>query len=188
MQKMDEKISGRVNVAEFMKFLMSTYGKTFSDRYPDAVTSDGVSYAWSNSIAQYSRAIAKLVSDRILDDKTEYSKFPPNPVQLKRLFENEISLLNRERDAVRNQVNLERDMVNRESKYKSEEIEQEKWQDKVNPLWREESRSIREKHGASYWWNWHAKLATAARIAQRESENKDEYRAMNRAAKMGEDV
>lgn len=185
MQKMDEKISGRVNVAEFMKFLMSTYGKTFSDRYPDAVTSEGVSYAWSNSIAQYSRAIAKLVSDRILDDKTEYSKFPPNPVQLKRLFENEISLLNRERDAVRNQVNLERSLADKQGK-KNEELE--RWQDKVNPLWREESRAIREKKGVSCWLSWHAKLATAARIAQRESENKDEYRAMNRAAKMGEDV
>jgi len=169
--------SNCINVTKFIEnVLIGTYGATFSNKFPDAITDAGTaSFPWQTAIGEYSRDLGQIIATKILTGETLYVDRPPNSIQLRKMFVDEVKKLEDER--VREDSSARYEQKKEESKSIQPKCETlEYWQYQVNPNWREESRKRREDKingGVKVWLAWHVDLAKKARELQQQKEDEN---------------
>ena len=170
--------SNCINVTKFIEnVLIGTYGATFSNKFPDAITDDGVaSFPWQTAIGEYSRDLGRVIETQILTGETLYVSYPPNSIQLRNMFRDEIKKLENEKVKEDGLARYEqRQEESRSAQPKCETLEY--WQYQVNPVWRKESREVREENGVKAWLSWHQDLAIKARELQQQAKEEEENAA-----------
>lgn len=82
----DKDESGRVNPKKFLLALSDYYGKKLTENYQVIDEKGQLNRVWQASIEQFSNNIAGRVMTAIIEDKTKFTTFAPNPGELRRLF------------------------------------------------------------------------------------------------------